>query len=81
MSAEVSDVIMLLLSRGANPNVSSVPLNPMFYTVLGGEVDVVKRLLESGARTDQHLPDEVNPGGPMPTAFLGLNSFTNILQK
>lgn len=58
-SAEVSNVIMLLLSRGSDPNVSSLPLNPMFYTILGGEVGIVKKLLQSGARTDQYLPDEV----------------------
>lgn len=50
---------MLLLSRGASPNVSTIPLQPIFYSVLVGEVEVAKKLLESGARTDECLPDEV----------------------
>ena len=52
-------LIQQLLSRGANPNLSRVPLHPLFYSVLVGEEDVVRKLLECGARTDQCLPDEV----------------------
>ncbi len=77
MSADVGSVIMLLLSRGADPDVSSLPLNPMFYTVLGGEVNVVKKLLESGAKTDQYLPDEVCKASPVDASSYDLTPFLN----
>lgn len=56
---ELGGLIGLLLSRGADPNFSTIPLQPMFYAVLVGEVEITKKLLDSGARADDCLPDEV----------------------
>lgn len=57
--AKLQDTIKLLVSRGADPNVSSLPLQPMFYAVLAGEVELVKDLLKAGARSHECLPNEV----------------------
>lgn len=55
----LGDIVQLLLSRGADPSASSIPLPPMFYAVLVGDVTVTRKLLESGARADDCLPGEV----------------------
>lgn len=55
----LGDLVQLLLSRGADPNASSIPLQPMFYAVLVGDVAVTRKLLECGARADDCLPGEV----------------------
>ena len=61
MAPDLADLILLLLSRGASPNTSTVPLQPVVYAVLAGGLEIVDKLLESGARTDECLPDEVWP--------------------
>ncbi|TSK53751.1 Ankyrin repeat and MYND domain-containing protein 1 [Bagarius yarrelli] len=48
----------LLLERGADPNVSRIPMPVMFLAIKAGHVEAVQRLLEAGARTDMHLPAE-----------------------
>ncbi|KAM9461616.1 ankyrin repeat and MYND domain-containing protein 1 isoform 2-T2 [Clarias gariepinus] len=48
----------LLLERGADPNVSSIPMPVIFLAIKAGHVEAVQRLLESGARTDLHLTAE-----------------------
>lgn len=49
----------LLLERGADPNVSSIPMPVIFLAIKAGHVEAVQRLLECGARTDLHLTAEV----------------------
>lgn len=49
----------LLLERGADPNVSSIPMPVIFLAIKAGHVEAVQRLLEGGARTDLHLTAEV----------------------
>lgn len=49
----------LLLERGADPNVSSIPMPVIFLAIKAGHVEAVQRLLECGARTDIHLTDKV----------------------
>ena len=53
-------VIKLLLSRGSDPNISSVPLQPLFYSVLVGDVSIARKMLEYGADPNHCLPDEVD---------------------
>lgn len=61
-ASRLSDVIKLLLSRGADPSMSTIPLQPVFYAVLAGEVELVQKLLKAGAKPMDCLPDEVrNP--------------------
>lgn len=49
----------LLLERGADPNVSSIPMPVIFLAIKAGHVEAVQRLLERGAHTDLHLTAEV----------------------
>lgn len=58
-ASKLENLIKLLLSRGADPNVSPLPLQAMFYAVLVGEVELVKDLLKSGAKSQECLPNEV----------------------
>ncbi|XP_058256877.1 ankyrin repeat and MYND domain-containing protein 1 isoform X2 [Hemibagrus wyckioides] len=48
----------LLLERGADPNVSSIPMPVIFLAIKAGHVEAVQRLLECGACTDLHLTAE-----------------------
>ncbi|KAG9266579.1 ankyrin repeat and MYND domain-containing protein 1 [Astyanax mexicanus] len=45
----------LLLNRGSDPNISSVPMPVIFLSIKAGDVEGVRRLLECGARTDLPL--------------------------
>lgn len=54
--------VRLLLKRGANPNVSSLPLPVLFFAVKAADTAAVEILLKKGARTDARLVDEVRNG-------------------
>lgn len=49
----------LLLERGADPNMSSIPMPIIFLAIKAGHTEAVQRLLECGARTDLYLTAEV----------------------
>ncbi|XP_054645847.1 ankyrin repeat and MYND domain-containing protein 1-like isoform X2 [Dunckerocampus dactyliophorus] len=50
--------LKLLLDRGADPNISSVPLPVMFLAIMAADTETVKKLLLCDARTDISLPPE-----------------------
>lgn len=53
------DSINVLLQRGADPNLSPIPLPPLFYAIRAGDVEAVEILLKGGANTEICLPLEV----------------------
>lgn len=53
------NTLNLLLKRGADPNLARVPLPVLFVAIMARDTEAVRRLLQSGARTDIPLPPEV----------------------
>lgn len=54
------NTLNLLLKRGADPNLARVPLPALFFAIMARDTEAVRRLLQSGARTDIPLPTEVH---------------------
>ncbi|KAK3094715.1 hypothetical protein FSP39_005371 [Pinctada imbricata] len=55
----------LLVSRGANPNASGVPMPVLFFAIKSADVEVVKTLLMKGASTAITLPKEKGGLAPL----------------
>ncbi|XP_028259760.1 ankyrin repeat and MYND domain-containing protein 1 [Parambassis ranga] len=83
------NTLKLLLERGADPNVSRVPIPVLFLAIMASDTEAVRRLLLCGARTDISLPPEkkglhplhvaaalLGPAGPTITEML-LHSITD----
>ncbi|XP_060934145.1 ankyrin repeat and MYND domain-containing protein 1 [Limanda limanda] len=46
------ETLKILLERGADPNLSRVPMPVLFLAIMASDIDGVRRLLLGGARTD-----------------------------
>ena len=58
-SVALRDMVELLLRRGADPNVSSVPQPPLLLAVQHADVELVRALLIAGADPQITLPQSV----------------------
>jgi ankyrin repeat protein len=55
----VSNVIELLLRRGADPSLSSIPYPALCFAVAAGDIKIVRLLLEKGADCNRKMPSKV----------------------
>ncbi|KAM3620441.1 uncharacterized protein V6R79_023439 [Siganus canaliculatus] len=55
----------LLIERGADPNLSRVPMPVLFLAVMAADTEVIRSLLLHGARTDIPLPPQRNGFYPL----------------
>lgn len=51
--------MQLLLRRGGNPNVCSVPMPALVFTIKAGDMEATKLLLLKGADANLRLPEKV----------------------
>ncbi|XP_041061671.1 ankyrin repeat and MYND domain-containing protein 1 [Carcharodon carcharias] len=58
-------IISLLLQRGADPNNSTVPMPPLFFPILAGDLNAIKLLLENKADPNYQL-QAMNMAGLLP---------------
>ncbi|KAM9385758.1 LOW QUALITY PROTEIN: ankyrin repeat and MYND domain-containing protein 1-like [Pholidichthys leucotaenia] len=52
------NTVKLLLERGADPNVATIPIPVLLLAIMASDIEGVRRLLLCGARTDIPLPPE-----------------------
>lgn len=66
-SSRLEAVIDTLLSRGADPNITSQPLPPLHYAILAKDMVGVQKLIQKGACLETCLPGD--KGGYSPLHF------------
>ena len=52
-------MIELLLRRGADPSLSSIPYPALCFAVAAGDIKIVRLLLEKGADCNRKMPSKV----------------------
>jgi hypothetical protein len=55
----LGNIIELLLRRGADPSLSSLPYPSICFAVAAGDIKIVKFLLEKGVNVNCHMPKKV----------------------
>lgn len=66
----VENTIDILLQRGADPNISDIPLPSIVYAICAGDVRGVTRLLAKGARVHSSLPSELGVNSLLELALM-----------
>jgi ankyrin repeat protein len=62
---EISEVIELLLRRGADPSLSSIPYPALCFAVASGDIKIVRLLLEKGANCNKRMPKKYSSLTPL----------------
>ena len=57
---EIGNIIELLLRRGADPSLSSLPYPALCFAVAAGDIKIVKHLLEKGVDVNCRMPNKVS---------------------
>ena len=61
----MSNIIELLIRRGADPSLSSIPYPALCFAVSAGDIKIVKLLLEKGVDVNAPMPPKYNSLTPL----------------
>jgi ankyrin repeat protein len=57
---DLSQVIELLLRRGADPALCTAPYPAICFALAAGDIKITKLLIEKGANSNDKMPKKVN---------------------